>query len=562
MRLLNNLPIAAKLGLLVAVALLGLCAAGLEAARLMRAEIFNARMEQTHAIVDMAKNFALGLQKEVEAGKMTREAASQEFSRVARTLTYDKGAGYIFAYTMEGVTLSALDPKTIGSNRLDVKTNGRALSRELRDGVAANGEVTLHYEYLKPGTQDPIRKVSYAVGVPGLNMFLGTGAYVDDLDDKLKPIVTSLAIAMLVIAVVTGLIAWVMARGITRPLAQLRASMEQIAEGDLDGEVAGTGRRDEIGAMAATVQVFKEAASRMRALEAKEAEQQQQAAGERRAAMAALADRFEASVNGVVRSVSESAASLQATAETMTRTAGDATQRASTVGEVSQQALGNVQTVASAAEELSSSVAEISRQVQQSNEIASRAVSEAQQTNGTVQQLSGGAEKIGAVVQLIQTIAEQTNLLALNATIEAARAGEAGRGFAVVATEVKALATQTAKATEEISAQVAAMQATTAEAVGAITGIAGTIGRMSEITVTISSAVEEQGAATREIARNIQAAAEGSSEITGHIGGVTEAASATGAAAGQVLGGARELDQQARMLREAVGEFLSQVRAA
>lgn len=562
MKFLNNLPIAAKLGGLVAIALLGLCAAGFEAGRLMSDAILNARIEQTHAIVDVAKNIALGLQKQVEAGELTKDAAIQEFARRARSMTYENGTGYVFVYTMDGLVLATPDTKLIGTNSLDTKTNGRALARELRDGVAANGDVTLRYEYVKPGAKEPVRKLSYAVGIPGWNLYVGTGAYLDDLDDKLKPIIWSLGLAMLAIAGVTGLVAWLTARSISRPLAQLRDSMRNLADGDQNTVVHGAGRNDEIGAMARTVQVFKDSAIRVRTLEQQETEAKAQAAADRRTAMTALADGFERSVNGVVRAVASSSAAMQATAESMTSTAGDASQRAATVGAASQNALGNVQTVAAAAEQLSASVAEISRQVAQSNDIARRAVSEAEQTNSTVQLLSGGAGKIGAVVQLIQTIAEQTNLLALNATIEAARAGEAGRGFAVVASEVKALATQTAKATEEISAQVANMQATTGDAVAAINGIANTIGKMSEIAVTISSAVEEQGAATREIARNIQAAAEGSSEITGHIGGVSTAASATGEAAVEVLRGARELDQQAGMLRAAVDEFLAQVRVA
>jgi methyl-accepting chemotaxis protein len=85
---------------------------------------------------------------------------------------------------------------------------------------------------------------------------------------------------------------------------------------------------------------------------------------------------------------------------------------------------------------------------------------------------------------------------------------------------------------------------------------------MSEITVTISGAVEEQGAATREIARNIQSVAAGSNEVNAHIGGVSSAAEATGAAASTVLANARELDSQSGMLRRAVDEFLTKVRAA
>jgi len=165
-------------------------------------------------------------------------------------------------------------------------------------------------------------------------------------------------------------------------------------------------------------------------------------------------------------------------------------------------------------------------------------------------------------VKLIHSIAAQTNLLALNATIEAARAGESGRGFAVVASEVKALANQTAKATEEISAQVAAMQSSTSDAVASIGGIGETIAKMSEITTSIATAIDQQGDATREIARNIQQVAAGSSEINANIGSVTSAAAATGKAASDVLGNAKELDNQSGMLRNAVDQFLAKVRAA
>ena len=559
---LSNLKITPKLGILVGVTLLGLCAAGALAGYLMQREMLNARIDQAKAIVDMGLNMAAGLKKEVDAGKMTKEVALAEIGRRGNSMTYDKGAGYLFGTSYDGITVLSPEPSQIGTNRMEVVTNGRKLSHEFMDGVRANGSMLLYYEYVKPGQEKPIRKVAYTVAVPGFDMYLGTGAYLDDLDAKMSPIAWTLGLAILGIAVIAGSIAWLIGRSISRPLALLGGRMQALADGKLDGEIPGLGRGDEVGAMAATVQIFKDNAVRIRGLEEAETATQTRTASDRRAAMENIANDFERSVTGIVRSVSSAAAGMQTTAQSMTSTASDASARAATVGAASQSASNNVGTVAAAAEELSSSVAEISRQVARSSEIASKAVGDAESTNATVRALSTGAEKIGEVVKLIHSIAAQTNLLALNATIEAARAGESGRGFAVVASEVKALANQTAKATEEISAQVAAMQASTSDAVASIGGITETIAQMSEITVSISTAVEQQGEATREIARNIQSVAAGSSEISAHIGGVTTAAAATGSAASDVLSNARELDNQSGMLRHAVDEFLTKVRAA
>ena len=543
--LLNNIRIAPKLGIVVGVALLGLAAAGTFAGNLMQREMVNARIEQCRAIVETARNMALGLIKEVEAGRMTKEAAIDEFVKRGSTMTFDKGMGYLFSYTMEGNVILSQDPKQRGQNVIDFELNGRKLVVELRDGVAKNGEVTLHYEYLRPGQEQPTRKISYALAIPAWNAFVGTGVYVDDLDAKLKPLKWMMWLACAGIAVIAGGIAWLIGRSISVPLDRLGGRMREIADGRLEGEIPGVGRGDEIGSMAATVQIFKDNALRMRELEQAEAATQQRALAERRSAMENLAADFERSVNGIVRSVASAAEGMQHTAQSMTSTASD-----------------NVGTVAAAAEELSSSVAEISRQVARSSEVASQAVNDAERTNATVQVLSSGAEKIGEVVKLIHSIAAQTNLLALNATIEAARAGESGKGFAVVASEVKALANQTAKATEEISAQVVAMQTSTQDAVAAITGITQTIAQMSEITNSISSSIAQQGDATREIARNIQSVAAGSNEISAHIGGVTKAAEATGMAASEVLSSARELDSQSGLLQQAVDGFMAKVRTA
>jgi methyl-accepting chemotaxis protein len=355
--------------------------------------------------------------------------------------------------------------------------------------------------------------------------------------------------------------AYVMISGVSRPIGKMTEAMGRIAAHDLTTEVVGVGRRDEIGGMAAAVQVFKDnllAADRLTA----EKEVEQQAKAARAAVVDTLTKGFEAKVGQLVATLSSAATEMETTARSMTATAEDTNSRSLTVASAAEQASSNVQTVASAAEELSASVAEIGRQVAQSTQIAGKAVEDAARTDTVVQSLATGARKIGDVVSLISDIASQTNLLALNATIEAARAGDAGKGFAVVASEVKALANQTGKATDEISSQIAQIQETTKEAVSAIQGIGGTIREISEIAAAIAAAVEEQSAATQEIARNVQEAARGTQEVSGTIGGVKQAATETGAAASQVLGAAGELAQHAAQLNTEVDDFLRGMKAA
>jgi methyl-accepting chemotaxis protein len=358
-----------------------------------------------------------------------------------------------------------------------------------------------------------------------------------------------------------GVLGWIALYQISRPLAFMTREMTKLANGDLNIEIEGADRADEVGGLARSLQVFKENAVTARRLEAEQRQQQVQKENRQQAVDEYIAV-FDQQVCEALDTLSAASTEMHATAGSMSSTAVETSRQTTAVATASDQASANVATVAAATEQLHASTNEISRQVTQSAEFARTAVVEAERTNATIQGLAETAQKIGEVVSLIQNIASQTNLLALNATIEAARAGEAGRGFAVVASEVKALANQTAKATEDISMQIAAIQGETGLAVDAIKAIGGTIRQMNEIASAIAAAVEEQGAATRDISHNIQLVAQGTNGVATNIAGVNEAAQETGTAAGQVLTAADDLSRQADKLRTNVNGFLGKIRAA
>jgi methyl-accepting chemotaxis protein len=350
-------------------------------------------------------------------------------------------------------------------------------------------------------------------------------------------------------------------RAVSRGIASIVQPMQALGNGDLTAKVPHQGETTEIGSMADSLQVFKEALIAKKVSDeavALDADAKIQH-GHR---VDRITREFESLIGELVGSLSSASTELEGSAGTLTSTAERAQELTAMVATASEEASTNVQSVASATEEMASSVNEISRQVQESARIANEAVDQARKTNDRVGELSKAAARIGDVVELINTIAGQTNLLALNATIEAARAGEAGRGFAVVASEVKALAEQTAKATGEIGQQVAGIQSATQDSVHAIKEISGTIEKLSEISSAIAAAVEEQGAATHEISRNVQQAAIGTQQVSSNITDVQRGATETGSASSQVLAAAQSLASDSNRLKLEVGKFLNSVRAA
>ncbi|HEX8417792.1 MAG TPA: cache domain-containing protein [Methylobacterium sp.] len=415
-----------------------------------RDTIFAEKRSETQHIVQVVAAQVKSYVAMAKAGTLSEAEAKRLAVQTMQAARFD-GTNYIFSYDYDGVAVAHANLSYLGTNRIDVKDkfSGRFIVRDLI-AAARTGVGFLEYATPKAEGTEPFPKLTYVQDIPEWQFFVGAGIYVDDVDAILREQIMTVGWKIGVAALVLGSLAFLLARTVSGPLGVLTTRMTSLSNGDLDAPIAGADRRDEVGAMARSVQVFREALIAKREADAA-ALVEADAKARRVEALDRLTRGFEASVSTLTHSVSAAAARMETTAGSMSRTARRSSEQSILVAAAAEETSTNVGVVAAASEEMSASIAEIGAQIARSSGIAARAVEDARRTDETVQALAGEAERIGAVVALISAVAEQTNLLALNATIEAARAGPAGRGFAVVASEVKELAAQTAQGTQDIA---------------------------------------------------------------------------------------------------------------
>ncbi|WP_010665393.1 methyl-accepting chemotaxis protein [Marinilabilia salmonicolor] len=444
------------------------------------------------------------LSKNKVISKGQRDTLAQE---LLRDLRYGD-EGYFWADTREGQNIVLLGGESEGTNRYELQDEkGNYLIKNIiKVGIQGGGYAD--YWFSKKGGNEPLPKRSYSILVEPFDWVIGTGNYIDDINEIVNQIAaknrvhtrqllfTIMGIITLLIVLSVG-VAWFMGKRISNPIINLTRSAGEIARGNLKEQITNSSN-DEVGQLAESM--------RQMAIKIKE--------------IILNISRASQDINGASNQISDSSQSLS---------------------QIAQQQ-------ASSSEEVSASLEEMSSNIQQNADNSGKAQRIALEATQSMNKMeTAGKESIRAIqdiaekITIINDIAFQTNILALNAAVESARAGEAGKGFAVVAAEVRKLAERSKNAADEIAKLSKSTYTISEESADIIQHLAPEITNTHMLVQEINSASQEQNIGVQQINNALQELNESSQE--------------NAAASEELASSAEQLTAQAKALDELVEFF-------